>query len=107
MYLAGSAYIFFAVACGLGAGYIGRIKGQSFWIWFIAGLILPVFSNIAAAISRNENDEARRLCPECGAVAMTYQAKCMKCGAELEYPSDEEILPSKNELARMRAAGLV
>jgi hypothetical protein len=107
MYFAGVTYAFFAVFCGIGAGYIGKIKGQSFWIWFCVGLVLPVFGNLVAAVSRNENDEERRLCPQCGAVAMAYQAICMKCGNELEYPTDEELLPSKNELARMRASGQV
>lgn len=107
MYFAGVTYAFFAIACGIGAGYIGRIKGQSFWIWFVVAMVLPVFGNIVAALSRNENDEMRRLCPHCNTVAMAYQAICMKCGTELEYPREDELLPSKNQLARLRASGQV
>ncbi len=29
----------------------------------------------------------------------------MKCAHELEYPAEEEILPSVNELRALRAAG--
>lgn len=99
----GGAYAVFAILCGVGAGLIGRQRGQSFWIWFLIALILPIFGNIAAALSRNENDEPRRQCPQCGTVTMLYAAKCMKCGSELEYPADDEILPSVNELRAMRA----
>lgn len=102
MAIAGGAYAFFALCCAVGAGYTGRTRGQSFWIWFSVGLVLPLLGNIAAAISRNENDEPRRLCPYCQAVCMTYQAKCMKCGTELEYPNDDELLPSVNELRAIR-----
>ena len=100
----GGAYAVFAVFCGIGAGYIGKARGQSFWIWFAVGLVLPMLGNIAAALSRNENDEPRRLCPYCRTVCKTYQATCMKCAHDLPYPKDDEILPSVNELRRMRAA---
>lgn len=107
MYLAGAAYAFFALCCGVGAGIIGRSRGQSFWIWFMVALVLPVLGNLAAALSRNENDEPRRLCPQCQSVRKAYDAKCMHCGAELEYPADDELIPSVNQLRRMRAAGQV
>lgn len=105
MAIAGGAYAVFALCCGIGAGYLGRTRGQSFWIWFSIGLVLPILGNFAAALSRNENDEPRRLCPYCKGVCMTYQAKCMKCGTELDYPADDEILPSVNQLRAMRARG--
>lgn len=105
MYFAGAAYAFFAILCGIGAGIIGRQRGQSFWIWFTIGVVLPVIGNFAALVSRNENDEPRRQCPTCQKVLKAYDAKCMRCGAELEYPTDAEMLPSVNELRRLRAAG--
>jgi hypothetical protein len=104
VYFAGGAYAVFAIACGVGAGLIGRGKGQSFWIWFAVAAVLPLIGNLAAAVSRNENDEERRLCPTCQHVCKAYDAKCMKCGTELEFPTDAEMLPSVNELAAMRAA---
>ena len=105
MYVAGGAYIVFAVLCGLAAGWVGKTRGQSFWIWFSVALVLPLVGNIAAVLSRNENDEPRRQCPRCQAVTFVYAAKCMKCGYELEYPADDEILPSVNELRMLRATG--
>ncbi len=99
----GGAYAIFAIFCGLGAGWIGKSRGQSFWIWFMVGIVLPIIGNLAAALSRNENDEPRRQCPHCKTVTMLYAAKCMKCGTELEYPAEDEILPSVNELAALRA----
>ena len=104
---AGGAYAFFALCCAVGAGLIARQRGMSFWIWFAVGLVLPVVGNVAALVARNENDELRRLCPTCQNVTAAYAAKCMKCGQELEYPREVEVLPSVNELRRMRAAGEV
>ncbi|MEH3054508.1 MAG: hypothetical protein PGN13_10970 [Patulibacter minatonensis] len=100
----GGAYAFFAVCCAIGAGYIGKARGQSFWIWFAIALVLPMLGNLAVALSRNENDEPRRQCPHCGQVCKAYQATCMKCASDLDYPTDAELLPSVNELAALRAA---
>lgn len=101
----GGAYVVFAVSCGLGAGWIARSKGQSFWIWFMIGLAVPLLGNLAAALSRNEYDEPRRSCPSCGAFCMAYDAKCMRCAAELSYPDDDQLLPSVNVARALRANG--
>ncbi len=104
MQFAGGAYVFFALCCALGAGLIARQRGMSFWVWFAVGLVLPIAGNLAALLARNENDEPRRLCPTCQTVTVAYAAQCMRCGQELQYPSEAEMLPSKNELRRLRAA---
>ncbi|MBJ7472039.1 MAG: hypothetical protein JHD16_12090 [Solirubrobacteraceae bacterium] len=101
----GGAYAFFAILCGVGAGLIGKNRGQSFWLWFTVALILPILGNVAAALSRNENDEPRRQCPKCKVVTVAYAAKCMKCGEELAFPTDDEVLPSVNELRMLRESG--
>lgn len=103
MAFAGGAYVVFAICCAIGAGIIGRGRGQSFWIWFMIALVLPIIGNLAALLSRNENDEPRRQCPQCQKVLMAYDAKCMRCGMELDYPTDDEMLPSVNELRALRA----
>lgn len=105
MLFAGAAYAVFAICCGVGAGLIARGRGQSFWIWFAIATVLPLLGNVAAALSRNENDEPRRQCPQCGTVVPAYQAMCLRCGSDLDYPADDEILPSVNEVRAMRAAG--
>ena len=101
---AGGAYVLIAVCCGVGAGLIGRSKGGSFWLWFAIGLCVPILGNIAAALSRREDDEPRRLCPACNRVCKAYEAQCMRCGGELLYPSDDELIPSERQVRAMRAA---
>jgi len=66
--------------------FVGRIKGSSFLLWFtIAGLI-PFRGLLTAVFYRFENQELRRECPSCGKVVKLYDAVCMRCGAELEFP---------------------
>ena len=47
---------------GLSAGVIGKIKGSSFFIWFLIGFCLPVIGTIAALLYRWEREELRRRC---------------------------------------------
>jgi hypothetical protein len=101
---AGGAYVLIAFFCGLGAGVIGRSKGSSFWLWFLVGACVPILGNIAAAVSRNEDEELRRLCPQCNRVCKAYEAQCMRCGAELPFPSEDELIPSAKTVKAMRAA---
>ena len=79
-------YLVFALWLGLGAGVVGRIKGSSFWIWFVIGAVLPVLGLLAAVFYRSERDEVRRVCPGCGRIVKLHDAICMSCGTELEFP---------------------
>jgi DNA-directed RNA polymerase subunit RPC12/RpoP len=79
-------YAVLAFFCGLSAGVIGKIKGSSFWIWFLVGLCLPVLGTLAAIFFRFEQREPRRQCPECGNVVMLHDQVCMRCGRDLEFP---------------------
>ena len=81
-------YLVFALWMGIGAGVVGRIKGSSFFIWFVIGAVLPVLGLLAAVFYRYETDEPRRLCPTCGKVCMLYDALCTRCGTELDYTTD-------------------
>ena len=72
--------------CGLSAGVIGKLKGSSFWIWFLIGAVLPLLGTLAAVLYRNERLEARRECPECGNVVPLSDQVCMRCGRDLEFP---------------------
>jgi hypothetical protein len=80
------AYVILALCFGLAGGIVGKIKGSSFWLWFLISAVVPVFGLIAAIAYRFERDELRRRCPSCGRVTKIYDAVCMRCGAELEYP---------------------
>jgi hypothetical protein len=73
---------------GLSAGTIGKIKGSSFVIWFLIGFAIPVLGTLAALFHRWENQELKRRCEECGNVVALSDQVCMRCGRDLEFPSE-------------------
>jgi len=73
---------------GLSAGVVAKIKGSSFFIWFLVGAVLPMIGTIAAVLYRNEREEELRTCPECGTVLPLYVQVCTRCGRDLEFPDD-------------------
>ena len=79
-------YAIFALWFGLAAGVVGRIKGSSFFIWFMIGTVLPVIGLVAVVLYRSERDELRRQCPGCGRIVKLHDAICTRCGFELEFP---------------------
>ena len=79
-------YAVIAFFCGLSAAVIGKLKGSSFLLWFLVGLVLPVLGTLAAIFFRSEHAEARRQCPECGNVVPLHDQVCMRCGRDLEWP---------------------
>ncbi len=81
-------YFVFFFFCGLSAGTIGRIKGSSFFIWFLIGFCLPLLGTIVALLWRWERDEPMRRCEECGATLPVYDQVCMNCGKDLEFPNE-------------------
>jgi hypothetical protein len=68
---------------GLSAGTIGKIKGSSFFLWFLIGFCLPFLGTIAALLWRNERGQPKRQCPECGHVMEAYVQVCTRCGRDL------------------------
>ena len=86
------AYVIIAICFGLAGGIVGRIKGSSFFLWFLISGLVPIFGLMAAVAYRFERDELRRQCPRCGNVTKIYDAVCTRCGEELEYP-DVAIAP--------------
>jgi ribosomal protein S27AE len=81
-------YLVIAFFFGLSAGVIGRIKGSSFFVWFLVGLCLPLIGTMAALLYRFEQKEPHRECPECGEVLPVHDQVCARCGADLEYPQE-------------------
>ena len=69
---------------GLAGGIIGRIKGSSFFIWFLISFCIPFIGLLTAMLYRYDNRELRRQCPECGKVVKLHDAVCTRCGTELE-----------------------
>jgi predicted amidophosphoribosyltransferase len=71
---------------------IGKLKGSSFWLWFLISGGVPILGLLAAIAYRFERDELRRQCPTCGRVTKIYDALCTRCGTEFDYP-DVAIAP--------------
>jgi hypothetical protein len=71
---------------GLLGGAIGRMKGNSFLLWFVISAIPPYVGVLAAILYRSERDEPHRQCPTCGKVVPYSDALCTRCGTELEFP---------------------
>jgi hypothetical protein len=84
--MAGGAYVAIALGFAFAGGIVGRLKGSSFWIWFLISGAIPFLGLITAIVYRSERDELRRECPNCGRVCKLYDALCVGCGAELEFP---------------------
>jgi hypothetical protein len=86
------AYIFIAFCFGVAGGLVGRQKGSSFVVWFLISAIVPFVGLITAFVYRHETEEAMRRCPRCDRATRVYDAVCMRCGEELEYPDPDEII---------------
>lgn len=99
--MAGFGYVVICLAFGVAGGIVGRMKGSSFLLWFLISALIPVLGLLTAVLYRWEDRELRRQCPRCGRVVKLYDAKCMRCGHELEFP--EAALPSEAAV-RGRAA---
>lgn len=78
---------------GLAGGIVGRLKGSSFFLWFLIAACVPFLGLLAALFYRHENQELRRQCPGCGRVIKLHDAVCTTCGEELAFP--EHALPSE------------
>jgi peptidoglycan/LPS O-acetylase OafA/YrhL len=79
-------YLIICLFFGLAGGYIGRVKGSSFVLWFVIAAAVQVLGLLAAVLYRYESDEVRRQCPRCGKVVKLYDQVCMGCGEDLEFP---------------------
>jgi hypothetical protein len=86
---------------GLAGGIIGRIKGSSFFLWFLISGLIPFLGLLAAICYRYDNQELRRQCPGCGRVVKLHDALCTSCGTELEFP---DVAIASEASMRSRAA---
>ena len=80
------AFVVICVSFGLAGGVIGKIKGSSFFLWFLIAGIPPFIGLLAAIFYRNEFDEPHRRCPTCRKIVPMHDALCTRCGTELEFP---------------------
>ncbi len=79
-------YILLCTFFALAGGFVGKVKGSSFWLWFLISGILPFIGLLAALLYRVDRDELRRQCPTCGKVVKLHDALCTRCGTELDFP---------------------
>ena len=77
------AYLVIAFSFALAGGIVGKLKGSSFWIWFLISGILPFLGLMGALLYRGERDELRRQCPECGKVVKLHDQLCTLRGRAL------------------------
>jgi hypothetical protein len=86
--MGGLEFVVIAVFFGLSAGVIAKIKGSSFWLWFLIGTVLPGIGTLGAIFSRWESRELRRRCEECGNVVALHDQVCTRCGRDLDWPQE-------------------
>ena len=71
---------------GIAGGMVGRLKGSSFFIWFLVSACVPFIGLLAAVCYRWDDRELRRQCPQCGRIVKLHDAVCTDCGHELDFP---------------------
>ena len=84
-------YVTIALSFALAGGFVGRLKGSSFWLWFLISGLFPFVGLAAAVLYRYDTEEPVRPCPGCGRTVKLHDALCTRCGAELEF--DPEAAP--------------
>jgi hypothetical protein len=94
-------FILFLFCLGVSGGFIGRMKGGSFSVWFLISFCIPFLGVLTALLMRPENEELRRECPGCGKIVKLHDALCTSCGTELEFP--DVALASEASLRRRTA----
>ncbi len=93
-------YLTLCVLSGFAGGYVARVKGSSFFLWFLIAAVLPILGVVGALLYRVDRDELRRQCPGCGKVVKLHDALCIRCGAELEFPETAIVSESAARAAR-------
>jgi hypothetical protein len=96
------AFLVILFCFGLAGGVVGRMKGSSFFIWFLVSFCVPFIGLACALMYRWDNNELRRECPGCGKVVKLHDALCTRCGTELEFP--ETAIASEVQVANARRA---
>ncbi len=91
-------YLTLCVLSGFAGGFVARVKGSSFFLWFLIAAVLPILGVVGALLYRVDRDELRRQCPNCGKVVKLHDALCTRCGAELDFP-ETAIVPESQARA--------
>jgi hypothetical protein len=94
------AYIVIALSFALAGGVVAKVKGNSFFLWFLISGLVPVLGLLAAVLYRAERDTLRRRCPRCGRLVKIHDALCTSCGEELEFPEVAVVSEAEGLAAR-------
>jgi hypothetical protein len=86
-------FLVLAFFCGLSAAVIGKLKGSSFFLWFLIGAVLPLLGTLVAIFYRFESREPRRRCEGCGKLLPVHVQVCTACGRDLDFP--EQVIPAR------------
>jgi ribosomal protein S27AE len=86
-------YVVIALSFAFAGGMVGRLKGSSFFLWFLISGVVPFLGLAAAVLYRVDDEEPERACPVCGKVVKLHDALCTRCGTELEFPEEQELEP--------------
>jgi hypothetical protein len=81
----GGYFLLLLFLFGLASAIVGKIKGSSFFIWFLVGFCLPIIGLVAALLYRWERHEPRMRCPRCGAVLPISDQVCTRCGEDIVW----------------------
>jgi endogenous inhibitor of DNA gyrase (YacG/DUF329 family) len=87
-------YLVIIFFCGLSAGTVAKIRGNSFLLWFAIGFVVPLVGTIAALLYRRESEVEKKDCPECGAPVAIHDQVCMRCGHDIEWVWDDPATPA-------------
>jgi hypothetical protein len=87
---------------GLAGGVVGRMKGSSFFLWFLISGVIPFLGLLAAVCYRWDNRELRRKCPGCGKILKLHDTLCTRCGTDLDFP--DVAIPSEAAVRESRLA---
>jgi hypothetical protein len=87
---------------GLAGGIVGRMKGSSFFLWFLISACVPFVGLLTAVFYRWDSRELRRQCPGCGRVVKLHDTLCMRCGTDFEFP--EVAIASEADVRERMAA---
>ena len=98
----GVIYVAVCLVSAIAGGVIGARKGSSLFVWFVICGVIPILGPLAALLHRHETDESMRICDGCGAAVRLYDALCIHCGTELEFPDEADIIEPHPAL-RVRA----
>nr|WP_246852291.1 hypothetical protein [Patulibacter sp. SYSU D01012] len=85
---------------GIAGGLQGRAKGSSFLVWFMISAGVPLFGFIASVVYPGRQFEPRRRCDGCGRMLPISDTMCMRCGTDLDYPTERYLPPGVRPAAR-------